>query len=73
MAAIRFTLSEQRTEGYMLLVRQTRVRALRCGIFMFNERALLVLDARHISYERIPMPLSLDEVTMSRDTPAVPM
>ena len=68
MVAIRFTRPEQHAEGFMLLVRQGRVRAWRGEIYVVREGSLAVLEAHNISYERLPLPLQLSEADVERDT-----
>jgi hypothetical protein len=53
----------------MLLARQGTVRTLPGEIYVCRESALGVLDASHIPYEKVPLPLSPDEVDAVRDTP----
>jgi hypothetical protein len=54
----------------MLLVRQGRVRTL-CGeTYVCQEYALKVLDAHQIPYQKVSLPLNLDEVDALRDTPS---
>ena len=53
----------------MLLVRQGTVRALRGEIYVCRESALSVLDGHEIPYERVPLPVNLNEVDTLRDTP----
>jgi hypothetical protein len=69
MVAIRFTSSEQAADGLMVLVRQGTVRALRGEIYICKESALAALDAQQIHYERLPLPLDLNEVDTLRNTP----
>ena len=69
MVAIRFKTPEERAEGYMMLVRQGRVRALRGEIYVCNESFLSALDDRKIPYERIPLPVNANEVDALRNTP----
>jgi len=69
MVAIRFKSPEQAADGLMLLVRQGTVRALRGEIYICQESALRSLDERHISYEKVPLPVNLNEVDALRDTP----
>ncbi len=69
MVAIHFTSPEQNADGFMLLVRQGRVRALRGEIYIVREESLAALDAAKIAYEKLPLPLSLEEVVVMRDTP----
>jgi hypothetical protein len=69
MVAIRFTSEEKAADGLMLLVREGRVRALRGEIYVCQEYALSVLDAHQIPYEKVPFPVSLNEVDTLRDTP----
>ena len=52
----------------MLLLRQGRVRTLRGEIYVCQEYALKVLDAHEIPYEKVPLPVSLNEVDALRDT-----
>lgn len=68
MVAVRFTSEESAAEGFMLLVRQGTVRGLRGGVYICREDALAALDAQAIPYERIPLPLKLDEVDTLRNT-----
>jgi hypothetical protein len=53
----------------MLLVRQGRVRTLRGEIYICKETYLSALDDRKIHYERIPLPVNLNEVDALRNTP----
>ena len=53
----------------MLLVRQGTVRALRGEIYICRESVLRSLDERHISYEKVPLPVNLNEVDALRNTP----
>jgi hypothetical protein len=53
----------------MLLVRQRTVRALRGEIYVCKESALSVLENHQIRYEKVPLPLSLNEMDRLRDTP----
>ncbi len=69
MVAIRFKTPEERANGFMLLVRQGRVRALRGEIYVCNESYLSALDDRKIHYERIPLPVNANEVDALRNTP----
>ena len=69
MVAIRFKSAEQAADRFMLLVRQGRVRTLRGEIYVCQEYALKALDAHQIPYERVPLPLNLNEVDALRDTP----
>ena len=69
MVAIRFKTPGERAEGFMLLVRHGRVRTLPGPIYVCKESALAVLEANTISYERVPLPLDLNEVDAIRDTP----
>ena len=69
MVAIRFTSSEQAADGLMVLVRQGTVRALRGEIYICKESALAALETQQISYERVPLPLGLNEVDTLRNTP----
>ena len=69
MVAIRFTSSEQAADGLMVLVRQGTVRALRGEIYIGKESALAALDMQQIPYERVPLPLDLNEVDTLRNTP----
>ncbi len=70
MVAIRFNSPDQRAHGFMLLARHGRVRTLRGEIYVCNENALEVLDRHNIPYERVRLPLELNEVDALRDTPA---
>ncbi len=69
MVAIRFTSAEQAADGLMLLVRQGTVRALRGEIYVCKESALSVLEDHQIRYEKVPLPLNLNEMDTLRDTP----
>lgn len=53
----------------MLLVRQGAVRALRGEIYVCKEGALASLEAHNIPYEKVPLPVNLNEVDALRDTP----
>ncbi len=53
----------------MLLVRQGTVRALRGEIYLCRESALSVLESHQIPYEKITLPLNLNEVDTLRNTP----
>ena len=68
MVAIRFKSAEQAADGFMLLVRQGRVRALRGEIYVCQEYALKALDAHRIPYEKVPYP-HVNEADALRDTP----
>ena len=70
MVAIRFKSPDQAADGFMLLVREGKVRTLPGEIYVCREGALSVLDTSNISYERVPLPLDLNEVDALRDTPA---
>jgi hypothetical protein len=69
MVAIRFVSENRAADGLMLLVRAGRVRALRGEIYVCKESALSVLEAQHIKYEKVPLPVNLNEVDSLRDTP----
>ena len=69
MVAIRFKSPGERADGYMLLARSGRVRTLRGEIYVCTDATLAVLDAHKISYEKVPLPLNLNEVESLRDTP----
>jgi hypothetical protein len=69
MVAIRFASPEQAADGLMLLVRQGTVRALRGEIYVCKESALSVLENHQIRYEKVPLPLNLNEMDTLRDTP----
>ena len=69
MVAIRFKSPEQAADGLMLLVRQGTVRALRGEIYVCKESALSVLENHQIRYEKVPLPLNLNEMDTLRDTP----
>ncbi len=69
MVAIRFKTADQAAEGFMLLIRQGKVRTLPGEVYVCRETALSVLDANKIPYEKVPLPLSLNEVDALRDTP----
>jgi hypothetical protein len=69
MVAIRFKTPEERAEGFMLLVRHGTVRTLRGPIYIFNDRLLPLLDDHNIPYEKVPLPVKLNEVDTLRDTP----
>ena len=69
MVAIRFASPEQAADGLMLLVRQRTVRALRGEIYVCKESALSVLENHQIRYEKVPLPLNLNEMDTLRDTP----
>jgi len=69
MVAIRFTSPEQAADGLMVLVRQGTVRALRGEIYVCKESALAALERQQIPYERVPLPLDLNEVDTLRNTP----
>lgn len=69
MVAVRFTSEDQAADGLMLLVRQGTVRALRGEIYVCRESALASLDAHRIRYEKVPLPVELNEVETVRDTP----
>jgi len=60
---------EQRADGYMFLARNGKVRTLRGEAYVCNENSLRVLDAHGISYEKVPLPVTVDEVDALRDTP----
>ena len=69
MVAIRFKSAEQAADGLMLLVRQGTMRALRGEIYVCKESALSVLENHQIRYEKVPLPLNLNEMDTLRDTP----
>ncbi len=69
MVAIRFVSEDRAADGLMLLVRQGKVRALRGEIYVCKESALSVLETHHIQYEKVPLPVNLNEVDSLRDTP----
>jgi hypothetical protein len=69
MVAIRFTSPDEAAEGLMLLVRQGTVRALRGEIYVCKESALAALEAHQIPYEKVSLPINLNEVDTLRDTP----
>jgi hypothetical protein len=69
MVAIQFTSTEQAADGLILLVRQGTVRALRGEIYVCKESALSVLESHQIRYEKVPLPLDLNEMDTLRDTP----
>ncbi len=69
MVAIRFTSPEQAADGLMVLVRQGTLRVLRGEIYVCKEKALAALEAEQIPYERVPLPLDLNEVDTLRNTP----
>ena len=69
MVAIRFASPEQAADGLMLLVRQGTVRAVRGEIYVCKESALSVLENHQIRYEKVPLPLNLNEMDTLRDTP----
>ena len=69
MVAIRFTSPEQAADGLMVLVRQGTLRVLRGEIYVCKESALAALEAEQIPYERVPLPLDLNEVDTLRNTP----
>jgi hypothetical protein len=68
MVAIRFKSPEPAADGFMLLVRQGRVRTLRGEIYVCQQSALNVLDLHQIAYEKVPYP-QLNEADVLRDTP----
>ena len=68
MVAIRFTCEERAADGLMILVRRGTVRGLRGGVYICREDALAALDANGIGYERLPLPLELNEVDTVRNT-----
>ena len=69
MVAIRFKSAEERAEGFMLLTNHGTVRTVRGPIYIFNERLLSLLEDHKIPYERVPLPVKLNEVDALRDTP----
>lgn len=69
MVAIHFRSPQQRVDGFMLLARQGKVRTLRGEIYVCRESALAVLEAHKIDYDRVPLPVDLNEVDALRDTP----
>ena len=69
MVAIRFTSPEQAADGLMVLVHQGAVRAFRGEIYLCKESALAALDTQQIPYERVPLPVALNEVDTLRNTP----
>ncbi len=69
MVAIRFKSAEERANGFMLLARNGGARTLRGEIYVCSESALRVLESHNILYEKVPLPVSLDEMDALRDTP----
>ena len=69
MVAIRFTFPEQAADGLMVLVRHGTVRALRGEIYICRENALSALESHQIQYEKVPLPVNLNEMDPLRDTP----
>jgi len=69
MVAIRFKSPEQAADGLMLLVRQGTVRALRGEIYVCKESSLSALETHQIPYEKVVLPVNLNEVDTLRDTP----
>ena len=53
----------------MLLAKKGKVRTLRGEIYVCNESSLAVLDTNNIPYERVPLPVPLNEMNTLRDTP----
>ncbi len=70
MVAIRFKSPDQAATGLMLLVRQGAVRTLRGEIYVCQDSALSSLESHSIPYEKVPLPLDLDEVDALRNTPS---
>jgi len=68
MVAIRFTSEERAADGFLLLVRQGKVRGLRGEVFICRDEALAALDANGVPYERLPLPVELNEVDTLRNT-----
>ncbi len=69
MVAIRFKREDQAADGFMLLTSQGKVRTLPGEIYVCRESALAVLDSNGILYEKVALPLKLDDVHALRDTP----
>jgi hypothetical protein len=69
MVAIRFPSSEAQAKGFLLLAQRGPVRTLRGPVYVCRESALGVLDADNILYEKLPLPLNLNEVDALQDTP----
>ena len=69
MVAIRFTSPEQAADGLMVLVRQGTLRVLRGEIYVCKDSALSILESHDIPYERVPLPVDLNEMDTLRDTP----
>ena len=53
----------------MLLAKKGRVRTLRGEIYVCSESSLVALDTNNIPYERVPLPVPLNEMDALRDTP----
>jgi hypothetical protein len=62
MVAIRLTVTEQRDEGFMLLVMHGPVRTFRGEIYVCRDSVLKVLDEHGIRYVRVPHPVISGEV-----------
>ena len=60
-----------RAKGYLLLARHGTVRTLRGEIYLCNESALPILEANNIAYQKVPLPVTQDEVDAIRNTPTV--
>ncbi len=69
MVAIQFKSPDEAAEGYMILAHAGGVRTLRGEIYVCKESALSILESHNIPYERVPLPVDLNEVDALRDTP----
>ncbi|MGO9275534.1 MAG: hypothetical protein ACLQOO_35725 [Terriglobia bacterium] len=64
MVAIQFKTAKERADGFMLLVRQGKVRTLRGEVFVCHESSLAALDGQKIPYDEIPLPVSSHEINI---------
>ena len=69
MVAIRFKTPDEAAEGYIILARAGGVRTLRGEIYVCKDSALSILESHDIPYERVPLPVDLNEMDTLRDTP----
>jgi hypothetical protein len=69
MVAIRFKTDEGADNGFMLLIEHGTTRTLPGEIYVCQESALKVLEAHQIAFDKVPLPLDLDEAHSLRDIP----
>ena len=70
MVAIRFKTDRGADDGFMLLIEHGRVRTLPGEIYVCQDSALKILEQHRIPFERVPLPLDLDEAHSLRDIPS---